>query len=195
MTAGSGLGSGGGGNLTLTSGASATGRAGDVQIVGGIGSTDDGEVNMTTGPNGVVSIRTSTTFTSTQVEHLTFGAQTVAPQDAIATDVVVLGTLATNGRNMQFVVYITATDNASASNFISTYIVQSAYRASGVVNLVTAHDTSKQGNGAPFLSDLTFSLVVSGNNIVLSVLNTNSTTDYTLNLAIHWRRQQGGFTS
>jgi hypothetical protein len=196
ISGGAANGSGNAGAVLLSGGGSASGAGADVTLSAGIGVTDDGDVNLRSGPSGVVSIRTSTTFASTQVEHLTFGAQMVAPQDAVPTDVVTLGTLSTNGRHMQFVVYVTATEQGTDANFVSTYIVQSAYRAAATTNLVTAHTSSEQGNGGgSFLADLAFSLVVDGTDVVLSVLNVNSTTDYTLNLAVHWTRQQGGFTS
>lgn len=180
IEAGVAPGSGLGGSVTIAAGASTTGTAGNVVL-------------QTT--NGAVSIQTSVGFSGIQKETRTTGVQFVAPSGGGTNTILTLGALTINGRNMKFDVSVTAQDNADESNFISFKIITAAWRFGGAVTvLTTPHLTSTEGV-AGFITDLTFGVVSVGDNINLVLTNTNGGVSYTLNTAIEWTRQQGGFSA
>jgi hypothetical protein len=192
-----------GGSISLTGGAVTGGTAGS--IAGGVtlnggaasGSGTHGTVRLLTSGTGAgVGVRTQSTFTSTLKESFTYGAQVVVGISSTVT-LVTLGSLTVDGRNMKFTVYGTGTDNAATGQHVSFYKVESFYRTGGTVASMTAHmnDTKNTGTAADFGSDITFTVVASGNNILLQATNASGGTAYTGNFAITWERQEGGFSS
>ena len=109
-------------------------------------------------------------------------------------DLVTVGTLTANGDNMKFDIWVTAKDNAVDTNVVSAQIQQTAYRSAGVVTLLTANASNQQGNGT-MNTDVTFSLVVSSNDVILRATNTSSTATYVINSAVSGERQLGGASS
>jgi hypothetical protein len=185
ITAGDSAGSSAGAAVTVSGGSSSTGTPGAVNL-------------RTTANTASVNVRTQSTFTSTVHEHFTNGQQTSLASGGSQTNLVTLGSLATNGRNMKLEVYVTGVDNAAGSNHNSQRTIQTYYRTSaGVVTAMTAHLTNSQNSGGAgnFAADVTYNLFISGNDIILRALNASSTTTFTANITIWWNRQEGGFAS
>jgi hypothetical protein len=156
---------------------------------------DNNEAWIISGVANTSSVRSTTGFVGTESERRTFAVQVTAPSGGGFTTITTLGTLSAAGRNMKFDVRVTGQDSVTSSNFVGVLINQDAWRDTTSTNLATAHASSEQGNGATFLSDIAFSLTTSGNDIILRVQNTSSTTTYVINVAVMWTRQQGGLSS
>jgi hypothetical protein len=179
ITGGDGLTTGAGGDVVLAAGSSPSGT--------------DGVVRVLCDPPA--EYRTASTFTGAEGRLATAATQESVASGAGTADLATLGTLDTNGQNMKFTVYATIVDDSTDTNVISTIIEQTAYRAGGTVSLLTAHRSDEQGNGATFVSDLSLALVVSSNDVILRATNTSSTVTYTVNTAVKWESQEGGFNA
>lgn len=140
------------------------------------------------------SVRSTTGFVGTEAERQTDAQQMTAPLGGGFTTIVTLGTLSASDRNMKFDVWVTAQDNADPTNFVSVKLAQAAWRDSAT-NLATVHESDEQGNGSTFLTDVAFDLSVSTNDVILRVQNTSGTTAYTMNVAVRWESQEGGFST
>lgn len=215
-----GNGTGAGGSITLTaanSGSGATGNGGQILGNAGDASSTNGNggditwaagdgngtgtngrvILLTSGTDAPVRIRTTSGFSGTELDTFTFGSQTVIGTTSNS-DIVTLATLDTNGQNVKIDVYITGVDNAADGEVNSTTIRVSYYRSSGTVTALGTHISDTQISnvaGGTFSSDITYSLVVSGNDILLRVTNGSGTSSYTGNYAVRWSIQEGGFSS
>lgn len=194
-----------GGTLTLAGGdvtsGTSTGDAGGVAVEGGSvsGSGTPGDITMTTDATSApVGIRTTSGFTSTNCEHLTYAIQATLPVGT-QTTIVTLGTISTVDRNMKFNVQATVTDSSSPTDFVSYHDVTAAVRGTGAPTLLGISHvpaaSQNQTSGSGMASDVTFNLTVSGNDINLRAFNISSTTTYTANVAVCWTRQLGGAPS
>lgn len=205
LTGSSGTGAtGDSGAITLeTDDASSTnGSTGDITLETGTrtGTGTNGRIiNVTKGfsslgdTSGSVQFRTQSDFTSTSVNKFTSGSQDTVSLGGTV-DVATVATLGTDGRNIKIDLWAVVQDNASASNVSSARIEQMAYRSGGTVSLAPVHRNDKQGNGT-MNTDLSFSLVVSSNDVLLRVTNGSSVTAYTFNTSISVETQQGGASS
>jgi hypothetical protein len=180
ISGGNGLLANGGGSITLTSGSSATGTPGDVNL---------------RAKDGTVAIRTQQTgFVGTDRVTQTYGVQTSVPAGTV---IAVLGTLDTDGRNMKITVDASGVNVADNTDHLSAYIVQTFYRAGGTVSALTAHVDDNQDTGAwPNGVSPLFALVINGNDIELQwTWNGIQAAAVTANIAVTWVRQEGGFAS
>lgn len=193
-------GSGVGGSVNITAGAAAgSGNAGSITLQAGLSSSGtDGDINEFTHTEASVRIRTQTGALGSENEAKTLVLVDFVATGGTTTTVTTLDTLTTNGRNTKLHVEITAVDDAALGDQSTTLIIQSAFRAAGTVTLFTAFLGTpikfSVGGGGTFAADVSFSLVVSGDNINLIATNADPA-DRTGNLAIRWWRQEGGFTA
>jgi len=200
---GTGGGSSGNGGVVNVDGGDASagtnGDGGDVLVTGGSsdGTGTPGEITMTTDDTTApVGIRTTSGFAGTECEHLTYGAQDTVTAGTTNQTVVTLGTLDTDGQNLKVMVDVTAVDDADDSNFIGFTYKQFFYRDGGTVSTIGAFDNQSAAVGPTnFPTDVSFNVAVSGNNILLRVTNGSSVDNYDLNIAVCWKRQEGGFSS
>jgi len=204
--------SGAGGGITVSAGDATSGSGGGITATAGDAGTsgDGGSITLTAGSlagigsagnvmayaddGGAFRHRTQTSgFTSTFCEHKTQGLQVSTSGTVV---LAVLGVLGTDGLNMKFDVKCTGVRDSNDSDIISIHAVQTAYRASGTVSLLTAHvdpttTPGKQTNGTiPWTNVL---LAVNGNNIELQAVASVATGDW--NFSIEWTRQLGGYSS
>lgn len=207
--------SGNGGAITLNGGDVNSGTPGAVTVTGGdsTGSDDGASVTISGGDSGTgtpgsvelrtteetasVNVRTQSTFTGTVHEHFTFGDQVTLGAGATQTNLVTLGTIGAVGRNMKFEVYVTGVDNGSTGDVNSHRFIQTYFRTGASVTALTAHlsDGQNSGGAGNFAADVTYNLLISGNDIILRAFNVSSTTSYTANICVWWNRQEGGFAS
>jgi len=192
--------SGNGGSITATAGdAGTSGDGGSITLTAGskAGANADGNVSAFTDEDGSFQHRTQTTgFTGTQCDHKTFADQIVVNASASNQTVVTLGTLDTNGRNMKIELHLTAGENGVDTEFIGYQYSHDYYRTSGTVTSTgTPHVNSQNKVGDAEFVKVTFSVAVSGDDIELQVSNTSSSDNFTLNIALFWWRQEGGFAS
>jgi len=185
--------------LAGVAGAAGNGNGGGVVITAqaGLGSGTPGDISLTTN-GGVIKTRTTTGFAGSEKELQTHGVQFSSTSGGGILDVVTLGSLDTNGRNMKIEASVTVQNNAVDGDFLSFKIITSAWRAGGSVTmLITPHLTSHEGNAVSpsFVTDLLFAVASSGDDINLTLRNSNGATTYTLNTAVEWTRQEGGFAS
>jgi len=185
ITAKDATGSGLGGPVNITAGGSPTGTPGDINL------TTDG---------GLVKIRTTSGFAGSERVSQTYGVQFTSPSGGGVLDMVTLGTLDTNGRNLKVKLHVTAQNSVVDDDFISAVIQTAAYRAGGTVSVVTtpaltSHEGNSSGTNPTFVADLFFAVAATGNDIRLTLRNSSSTTTYTLNTAVEWSVQEGGFSS
>jgi hypothetical protein len=186
-----GAGNANGGGIALTSRAgNGTGIPGDITM-----NTNGGDRSLSTS-GGVVKTRTTTGFSGSEKDTLTFGSQTVT---GVGNSIlmVVVGTLDTNGQNLKITVDASAVNNIDDTDVASGYIVQTFYRAAGTVNAMTAHVDDQQFVGTwPSTTTPSFSLVINGDDIELHFAWTGVLAGaITVNTAAHWNRQEGGFIS
>lgn len=173
----------------------------DIRLTGGDGNTTGagGTVSLEagsspSGTDGRVQYRTASTFTGAEGRLATSATQQTVTLGGGTADIFTVGTLDTNGQNMKFTIYATVVDDGTDTNISSVVIEQTAYRAGGTVSLLTAHRSDQQGNGT-MNTDLSFSLVVSTNDVLLRATNGSSTTTYTVNTAVEVLSQEGGFNA
>lgn len=199
-----GNGSSVGGSVNLWGGDSDTGSgdAGDVTlrpgVVTGGGSGNDGVADVITGDGGSLRVRTQTTgYEETGDERKTYAEGTVTVPASSSVDVVTLGTVDTNGRNMKFSVEVTAVDDADDSVVSATVIMQTAYRSGGTVSLMTSNMNDKQtaGGSSTDSNNITFGLKVSGDDVVLEALNADGVNEHAAHVTVRWSRQLGGVSS
>jgi hypothetical protein len=186
---------GDGGDVVIVAGEAASGDGGSISLASGTGSTDDGDIGLTTPSTaGAIRFRTQQAgFAGTTWDQLTFATQqTLAPA---ATYDIVLATLSTNGRNVKLEAYITAQEDGVANSIRSGRVIYTAYRSGGTVALLTFHLASTQGAGNLNTDPLNFQIVVSGDDLVMRTTNASGGNTRTVNLAMWWSRQEGGFAS
>jgi hypothetical protein len=191
-------GGGNGGGVVITAqDANTTGTAGSVNITSGASpSGTAGTINLRT-TDGAVSMRTTSGFSGSEQENLTFGSQqTTGAGNSFS--MVVVGTLDTDGQNLKVSVNASGVNAGDDADVVSGYIVQSFYRAAGVVRSIgVPHVDDQQDEGAwPSSTTPSFGLVINGDDIELHFEWTGIlTAAFTVNLSAHWTRQEGGFAS
>ncbi len=192
------------GDATVTGGAAtsptAANQAGYVRLRGGTdaaGTNHGGITAVTDAPTAPVQIRTQTGFAGTDEDHLTVGSSTTLLPGGTA-DILTLATLATNGHNMKLHVEVTGVDSASIGDQVQQLWMQSYHRnGAGVIAAFVADLNPGKHLSTPvgFCIDITFALVVVGNNINLRVINGSSTATYTGYFAAKCVRQEGGIAA
>lgn len=159
--------------------------------------TLDGHTTITTaGTSEPVGIRTTTGFTGTNREYLTFANQITLGTNDTQT-VVTIASLDTNGHNTKFDLGVTAGHDGTPDDIVGAAIRADYYRnSSGGVTLLGNHiNAQNKAGGAAWTTDVGFAVTVSGNDILLEISNTNSSVTYTVNLSVSWWRQKGGLAS
>lgn len=150
----------------------------------------NGAVEVTTeGNDAPFSIRTQSDFVGTECERFTFG-DSQAINNAVAVDLVTVGTLDTNGQFLTLDLRAGVVNNAIDSRVGSFILSRTYYRAAGTVSQLTAHINNFQSSGPILLLDV----YISGNNIILRATN-DTGVNGTFNISACWTRQEGGFTS
>jgi len=97
---------------------------------------------------------------------------------------------------MKIELHLTAGENGVDTEFIGYQYSHDYYRTSGTVTSTgTPHVNSQNKVGDAEFVKVTFSVAVSGDDIELQVSNTSSSDNFTLNIALFWWRQEGGFAS
>lgn len=144
---------------------------------------------------GPVAWRTSSGFTSTNVEQFTYATQSTVNASS-TDDIVTLGSITTNGRNLKIEIYLTGVDNAAQDDVISQKIIQTFRRnTSSAVTSMTSHlDNKAISTISNYPVDVNYTLVVSSSDIILRATN-SSGSNYTVNYSISWTLQAGGASS
>jgi hypothetical protein len=196
IVAGGSNGSSAGGGFSYTGGAAAgtgTGGAFDVAC-GGSTSGTGGGITLTTGggtdinSTGDIRLRTHSGSTAMYWRHKTARVQAVIPSSPSTTDILTIGTLSTNSRQLMIDLYVTGVDTATDTNIRTSKITQTAYRSGGTVTLLTALVDETTSNGSVTFSILLFA---SGNDILLR-LNGTGTGGQTFNFGVNWTTQESG---
>jgi hypothetical protein len=196
IVAGGSNGSSAGGGFSYTGGAAAgtgTGGAFDVAC-GGSTSGTGGGITLTTGggtdinSTGDIRLRTHSGSTAMYWRHKTARVQAVIPSSPSTTDILTIGTLSTNSRQLMIDLYVTGVDTATDTNIRTSKITQTAYRSGGTVTLLTALVDETTSNGSVTFSILLF---VSGNDILLR-LDGTGTGGQTFNFGVNWTTQESG---
>lgn len=219
VTGGAGGSTGDGGVAAVEGGAGggSSGAGGQARLKGGNASAGNGDGGVAlvrggdadgTGANGgvglvttdtdaaVAILTTGTSFQGTTHDHFTYGVQITVNISTTGNLVVVLGTLDTNGRNLKVNVRATGVENTVNTNVKGFQYAGDYYRDSGTVSSLGSYQNNQNSTGtADWNSNVAFAVAINGNDIELQIDNNSTTNNYTINVAVYWDIQQGGFTS
>jgi len=177
---GDAAGTGTGGAFEVQCGASTSGTGGGVTLFAG------GGVNIDS--SGDVRLQTHSGSTAMYWRHKTARVQATIPSSPSTTDILTIGTLSTNGRQLMIDLYVTGVEPSTDTNIRTHKLTQTAYRSGGTVTLLTALVDSVVTNGT---ITFTTSLAVSGDNILLRLTGTGSG-GQTFNFGVNWTTQESG---
>ena len=181
-----------GGNAVMTGGTGGT-IGGNSILQAGSSGTQGGDAQALAFDDGSFAVRTQTTgFEETLAQHKTFGRNIAAPPLGTA-DVNVLGSIGINGQNLKIrceVTFRLSADNAEVS---SSVLWQTFYRSGGTVLALTSHLATPDFQSAGLIAAaLTFTLVISGDDIILRAVNASGDEFIDGPVSVRWTRQLGG---